>query len=460
MDDPAGSLLLFFLFQEDSIPASRFSLIILKIMGVFVLVAVNGFFVAAEFAFVGARRSRIEALAKEGNSSAIRLLSILDNLTPYLSASQLGITLASLGLGWLGEPLIASILENSMSGLSEYVKHLISFGIAFSIITVLHIVLGEQSPKLLGLEFAEKVALGTALPMQVFYKVFKPFIYALDWASAKVVKPFGLKSEAEHASSYTQDEIRYIIDASHRGGHLNKEEQKLINRVFEFSETTVREAMVPRTEMIGVPATSSLEDIVRAFRQYGYSRLAVYRDSLDDIAGIIHSKDVMSYFLRPKAFRLERVLQKPNYVVDNARLEDVLRQMQKEKFHFGFVVDEHGGIEGIITLEDLLEEIVGDISDEHDVEVNEQIQTEADGSYTLEGGLAVRDLNRRLGMNLPVSESYTTIAGFLMNESGEIMSEGAKVSFNGHVFEVEKVEKRRILKVRMRKSAEHEVGKS
>jgi len=356
--------------------------------------------------------------------------------------------------------LIASILENSMSGLSEYVKHLISFGIAFSIITVLHIVLGEQSPKLLGLEFAEKVALGTALPMQVFYKVFKPFIYALDWASAKVVKPFGLKSEAEHASSYTQDEIRYIIDASHRGGHLNKEEQKLINRVFEFSETTVREAMVPRTEMIGVPATSSLEDIVRAFRQYGYSRLAVYRDSLDDIAGIIHSKDVMSYFLRPKAFRLERVLQKPNYVVDNARLEDVLRQMQKEKFHFGFVVDEHGGIEGIITLEDLLEEIVGDISDEHDVEVNEQIQTEADGSYTLEGGLAVRDLNRRLGMNLPVSESYTTIAGFLMNESGEIMSEGAKVSFNGHVFEVEKVEKRRILKVRMRKSAEHEVGKS
>jgi CBS domain containing-hemolysin-like protein len=192
--------------------------------------------------------------------------------------------------------------------------------------------------------------------------------------------------------------------------------------------------------------------MAKAFRQNGYSRLPVYSDSLDNIAGVIHSKDVMSYLLRPKTFRLDKIIRKPNYVVDTAKLEDVLRQMQTEKFHFGFVVDEHGGIEGIITLEDLLEEIVGDISDEHDEEVNEQINEQPDGSFVLDGGVAVRDVNRRLGLNLPVSEAYTTIAGFLMSESGDILNEGETVPYNGHVFKIEKVDKRRILRVRMEKS--------
>ncbi|HSU25881.1 MAG TPA: hemolysin family protein, partial [Pyrinomonadaceae bacterium] len=234
--------------------------------------------------------------------------------------------------------------------------------------------------------------------------------------------------------------------------HLNKEERQLINQVFEFSETTVREAMIPRTEIVAIPEHCSLQEIAAAFRRNGYSRLPVYRESLDDIVGVIHSKDVMSNLLRPKTFRLERIMQKPVYVVDTARLEDVLRQMQREKFHFGFVVDEHGGVEGIITLEDLLEEIVGDISDEHDEEVNEQIDEQPDGSFVLDGGLAVRDLNRRLDLNLPISDSYTTIAGFLMSESGQLLSEGDTVQFNGHTFRVERAAKRRVLKVRMEKT--------
>lgn len=210
--------------------------------------------------------------------------------------------------------------------------------------------------------------------------------------------------------------------------------------------------MIPRTEIVGVSENCTLEEIARAFRQNGYSRLPVWRGSLDDIVGFIHSKDLMPYLLRPRAFQLEKVVQKPTYIVDTARLEDVLRQMQKAKAHFGFVVDEHGGVEGIITLEDLLEEIVGDISDEHDEEVNEQIHKLTDDVFILDGGLAVRDLNRRLGLNLPISEAYTTIAGFLMSESGQILGEGEQVKFNGHIFKVEKVDKRRILQVRMEKS--------
>ena len=454
MDDPA-SLTGLFLFAE---PASAveapdsFSTII-KILLVFALVVANGFFVAAEFAFVAVRRTRIEALAAEGSKGASRLLEVLDNLSAYLSAAQLGVTLASLGLGALGEPVVEALLGRFMTGLPEYWRHIVSYGIAFVVITSLHIVLGEQAPKLFGLQLAERVAIATALPMEIFYKVFKPFIHLLDWASAKTVRIFGLHADSDHASIYTEDEIRQLIRISEESGHLNKEERRLINRVFEFSETTVKEAMIPRTEIVAIPETCSLEEMAVAFRQHGYSRLPVYRGSLDDIVGVIHSKDVMASLLRPKNFRLDRIIQKPRYVVDTARLEDVLRQMQREKFHFGFVVDEHGGVEGIITLENLLEEIVGDISDEHDEEVNDQIHEQPDGSYLLEGGLAVRDLNRRLDLNLPVSEAYTTIAGFLMAEAGELLNEGDSVSFNGHTFRVEKAAKRRILTVKMEKSA-------
>ena len=290
-----------------------------------------------------------------------------------------------------------------------------------------------------------------ALPLQLFYKVFYPFIRVLDWAGTRTVRLFGLHPSGKHGSSYTEDEIRQLVNISHASGHLNQEERRLINRVFEFSETTVKEAMIPRTEIIALSDTCTMEEIAAVFRKNAYSRLPVYRGSLDEVVGFIHSKDLMPFLLRPKEFELEKVVQKPMYVVDTARLEDVLRQMQREKFHFGFVVDEHGGVEGIITLEDLLEEIVGDISDEHDEEVNEQIRKQQDGSCILDGSLAVRDLNKRCGMNIPVSEAYTTIAGFLMSEAGQILSEGEAVPYNGHIFKIEKVEKRRILQVRMEK---------
>jgi CBS domain containing-hemolysin-like protein len=458
MDDPA-SLYSFFVFAETDIvqEAPTFGAAALKVLLVALLVVANGFFVAAEFAFVGVRRSRIETLASEGNTSARRLLTILDNLNAYLSASQLGITLASLGLGALGEPLVEAILGPWLSQwFAESTRHIISYFIAFVIITALHITVGEQAPKLVGLQIAEKFALATALPMQIFYKVFKLPIRLLDIASAKLVRIFGLKADADHASVYTEDEIRQLINVSHESGHLKEEEKKLINKVFEFSETTVKEAMVPRTAIVAISDTCTLDELAKEFRRHGYSRLPVYHDSLDDIVGVVHSKDVMSNMLRPKTFQLDRVMHKPNYVVDTAKLEDVLRQMQREKFHFGFVVDEHGGVEGIITLEDLLEEIVGDISDEHDEEVNEQIREQPDGSYLLDGGLAVRDLNRRLELNIPISDGYTTIAGFLMSVAGELLEEGETVAFNGVNFIIEKVDKRRIVRVRMEKASELE----
>ncbi|HEU4510152.1 MAG TPA: hemolysin family protein [Pyrinomonadaceae bacterium] len=423
--------------------------IIAKLVAVFLLVLANGFFVAAEFALVGVRVSRIETLVASGSRSARRLMGLLHNLNAYLSACQLGITLASLALGWIGEPAIARLLEGPLSGLSDPWRHGVAFAIGFSIITALHIVIGEQAPKLMGLAVAERVALAVALPLQLFYRIFSLPIRALDWASVRTVKLLGIKATAEHASTYTEEELRRLVDISRESGHLRAEERRLIHRVFEFSDTLVREAMVPRTEMAAMPYTTDLKEITKAFDQHRYSRLPVYKESLDDVIGFIHSKDVMPYLLYPEKFKLEDVLQPPMYVVDTARLEHVLRQMQIAKMHFGFVVDEHGGLEGIITLEDLLEEIVGEISDEHDEEVNEQI-TEIDKStYVLDGGLAVRDLNRRLKLSVPESEAYTTIGGFLMTRAGHVLKPGEVVQHDGLVFKIERVEKRRVMRVKL-----------
>src|SRR5678816_3079881 len=278
--------------------------IAVKLLAVLVLVAANGFFVAAEFALVGVRSSRIETIANQGSRTAKRLMTLLQNLNAYLSACQLGITLASLALGWIGEPAIARLLEGPLSGFSEWWRHAIAFAIAFSIITSLHIVIGEQAPKLVGLAIAEKVALAIALPLQLFYKVFSLPIRALDWASARSVQLLGIKATAEHASTYTEEELRRLIDISRESGHLRAEERRLIHRVFEFSDTVVREAMVPRTEMAAIAYTSNLKEITQAFDQHRYSRLPVYRESFDDVCGFIHSKDVMPYLLHPDKFKL------------------------------------------------------------------------------------------------------------------------------------------------------------
>ncbi|HEV8133166.1 MAG TPA: hemolysin family protein [Pyrinomonadaceae bacterium] len=427
---------------------------LLKLFGVAILIGGNAFFVSSEFALVSVRRTRLETRANNGSKGARAALRLLDNPTIFISAVQLGVTLASLALGWLGEPTIAALLEPvahavAPEGRANYVAHILAFAIAFSLISFMHILLGELVPKMFALERAEIVAVVTAPALELFAKVFQAPLWLLNRSGSAVGRLIGLNSSLEKNSVYTEAELRQLVDVSRESGHLRAEERRLIHRVFEFSDTVVREAMVPRTEMAAIKHKCTLEQITKAFEQHRYSRLPVYRDSFDDVIGFVHSKDVMPYLLHPESFHLEDVLQPPLYVVDTARLEHVLRQMQKAKMHFGFVVDEHGGLEGIITLEDLLEEIVGEISDEHDEEVNEQITQVNDRTYILAGGLAVRDLNRRLKLTLPESEAYTTIGGFLMTEVGQVLKPGQIVTYDGLCFHVERVEKRRVMRVRL-----------
>jgi CBS domain containing-hemolysin-like protein len=422
----------------------------LNVVIVFLLVLANGFFVASEFALVGVRRSRIATLAEAGNRRAKILLGLVDNLNAYISATQLGITLASLALGWIGEPAVAGLLEIPLKGrVSDAVLHTIALTVAFSIITFLHIVLGELAPKTIALERAEKTALAVALPMQIFYKVFSYPIRLLDWAGTRTVRLLGLRPSSGHASIYTEEELRQLIDISRRSGHLEEEEQELINGVFEFSDAEVREAMIPRTAVDAIPVSATLEETKKAFRTLGYSRLPVYRERLDDIVGILFRRDLEPYLegSRPGGFDVEKLLHPPKFIPATARLGAALRLMQSSRTHLAIAVDEHGGMEGIVTLEDLLEEIVGEINDEYDEEVRSQISKEASGTYLLSGMLTVRDANRQLNLRLPEDGGYTTLAGFLLARAGRLLLEGETVEHEGMRFRVERVDKRRIRRI-------------
>lgn len=421
---------------------------LLYIVIVLVLVCANGFFVASEFSLVGVRRSRIQTLAASGNARAKRLLNLLDNLNAYISATQLGITMASLALGWIGEPVFAHLLEAPLKGrVSEVALHTISFAIAFTIITFLHIVLGELAPKTLALERAEKVALAISWPMQAFYKIFRWPIRLLDWAGTRTVRVFGLHPTQDHASVYTEEELRHLVDISRKSGHLEPEEQQLINRVFEFSDAEVREAMVPRHQVSGLPDTATLEDARAMFLLTGYSRLPIYAGNLDEIVGLLFRKDLDMGRIPTEGFDLSKQGRSPAYIPATTSLGTALRRMQMARVHFMFVVDEHGGVEGILTLEDLLEEIVGEINDEYDDEVREQIRQDGE-TFVLDGLLAVRDANRRLGLELAEDETYTTIAGFLMARAGRVLKLGDRVEHDSGVFTIERVENRRIARVR------------
>jgi CBS domain containing-hemolysin-like protein len=426
-------------------------LTVIYIVTVFLLVLANGFFVASEFALVAVRRSRIEVLAEDGNRRAKVLLELIDNLNGYISATQLGITMASLALGWIGEPAFARLLEVPLRGhVSDAMRHTIAFTLAFTAITFLHIVLGELAPKTLALERTERIALAIAWPMRLFHKLLRWPIRLLDWAGMRTVRLFGLHPSVSHESEYTSDELRHLIDISRNSGGIEADEQRLLQRVFEFSDAEVSEVMVPRSAVKALPLTASFELTRKTFRSLGYSRLPVYREQIDSIVGVIYRRDLEPYLEHPQVegFNLEKLLHPPKYIPATAQLSIALRQMQASRTHLAFVVDEYGGLEGIVTLEDLLEEIVGEIVDEFDEEAPLQIEKD-NGTYLLDGMLTVRDANNLLGLQLPEEASYTTVAGFMLARAGRMMTSGDFIEYNGAHFSVESMDRRRIRRVRL-----------
>ena len=424
---------------------------LLYLLLVLLLVATNGFFVAAEFSLVSVRRSRIVSLVESGDARAATLLGLLDNLNSYISATQLGITMASLALGWIGEPALSRLLEGPLHGLvSDTVRHTIAFTGAFTIITFLHIVLGELAPKTLALDRAERVAMAVAWPLRLFHTLFSWPIRVLDFAGRSTVNLLGLHCSPDHESIYTVDELRQIINVSHTSGTLEADEQQLLHRIFEFSDSEVQDVMIPRNAVTAIPSTATLKETLHAFNALGFSRIPVYLDQLDNIIGIVVRRDLEPFLSQTDSpnFNLSKLAHPPHFIPANAQLSTALKQMQSSRTHMVFVVDEYGGFEGIITLEDLLEEIVGEIDDEFD-DVSTAQCVEDNNDFLLDGMLTMREVNLRLNLHLPEDAPYSTIAGFLLAQAGRLLQQGESIQFEGTRFTVENVDRKRIRRVRV-----------
>ena len=431
---------------------------LLKLTAVLLLVLANGFFVASEFALVGVRRSRVEALVAEGNKRARTLLGVISHLDAYISATQLGITLASLGLGWIAEATVADLLTPVFhfilpSPASEVAAHSVAVAVAFAIITFLHIVLGELAPKTLALERAEAVALAVARPMLIFHNIFKAPIWVLNYSGIIVLRAIGIKAAPEHIASYSEEELRHLIALSHKSGHLIEEERQMINNVFDFTEATVESVMMPRPEIEALDAELSPAQMLEIFEQMGYSRMPVYRDSIDNVIGVLLHKD-LSRLVRSGGASIDEILRPAVFLPPYVKLHEALRRLRRSNAHMAMVVDEHGGVEGLVTLEDMIEEIVGDIRDEHDEIAARSVVEHADGSYTVSGKLSVRDANRMLALGLPESDSYHTVAGFMLARAGRLLKPGDSVDYTSLRLTVQSSARNRIVETKIERLQE------
>jgi CBS domain containing-hemolysin-like protein len=420
-------------------------------------VVLNGFFVAAEFAIVKVRMSQIELRAREGNMFAGVARHILEHLDAYLSASQLGITLASLGLGWIGESVVANIVAQATLALNitlaPEVLHTISVIIAFAIITVLHIVVGEQAPKTYAIRRSEAVTLAVAFPLRAFYVIFKPVVVALNWMSNAMLGIAGIEHAGEH-DVHSPQELRYLIAESSKQGALELSEQELIDNVFEFTETTAAQVMVPRSKISALDIDTPVNELLDTVMTEGYSRLPVYRGTIDTIVGIIYAKDLLTLMHHRDLVIMQDILHAPYYVQEDVKLKRLLRDMQRDKVHMAVVLDEFGGTAGLLTLEDIIEELVGNIQDEYDDEAPMHAQ-QSSGSFELDAAIRIDEANEFLPEPLPESDDYETLGGLINMRAGRIPVAGDVVVIDGYSCTIMAASPRRVERVRVtRRTAE------
>ncbi|MDI3328336.1 MAG: hemolysin family protein [Alicyclobacillaceae bacterium] len=423
--------------------------LLIKLIAVFALVLLNGFFVAAEFALVKVRSTRLQQLAQEGHMRARFAQRVVSKLDAYLSATQLGITLASLGLGWIGEPAVARVLWPlfTWAGLPAAVAHTVAFVVAFSFITLLHIVLGELAPKSLAIRMAEPAALWTAMPLALFYKVMYPAIWFLNGLANLLLRWMGIEPVVSgHQTAYTEEEIRLLVSESHRSGLIDSTEKALVDNIFHFSDRVAREVMVPRTDMVCLYADRSPEENFEIARTHRHTRYPVALGDKDHILGFIHVSDLYVQGLQAGERNLQEIIREVLRVPESMEISRVLRLMQKQRSQIAVVVDEYGGTAGILTLEDILEEIVGEIRDEFD---EERAPVETVGNVTyLDGRILVEDVNDMFGLEIDDSE-VDSIGGWVAAQLDGNPKVGKTVVVDDYVFEIVEVDNVRVTRLRV-----------
>ncbi len=404
------------------------------------LVLLNGFFVAAEFAIVKVRSSQI-ALEK-GNLSNRAAQNIINNLDGYLAATQLGITLASLGLGWVGEGVTSRIVLDAMSGLglslNEVLAHRIGVGLAFAMLTILHIVFGELAPKTLAIRYSTSTTLRVSVPLRIFYYVFRPFIWLLNSMANVILKVVGVKPVTEQ-EIHSEDELKLIIAESEEGGAIEPNERELIQNVFDFDDRVVRQVMVPRVKITGLHASLTIQEAMDHVLKEGYSRYPVYENSLDEIIGIVHAKDIIAVYVQKGSKGLKDVMRPAHFIPEAKPIDVLLREFQRRKTQMAIVVSEFGGTIGIVTLEDIIEELVGEIQDEHDHEAQIVIPQDK-GVYQIVAQSSLHDINKFVDEPFPESEEYETLSGLLTFHKPSL-KEGDTFVLMGYKFKILKLNK-------------------
>ncbi|MEF7557044.1 hemolysin family protein [Bacillus thuringiensis] len=432
---------------------------IFNLVMVAILIAFTGFFVAAEFAIVKVRSSRIDQLVAEGKRGALAAKKVTTNLDEYLSACQLGITVTAMGLGWLGEPTIEKLLHPLFEkwNLNPSISSVLTFGLAFMLMTYLHVVVGELAPKTMAIQKAEKVTLLFAAPLMMFYKVMYPFIWVLNSSARVITGLFGLKPASEHEVAHTEEELRLILSDSYESGEINQAEYKYVNNIFEFDNRIAKEIMVPRTEIVGFYLEDSVEEHMKVIQNERYTRYPIFGEDKDDIIGMVNVKDFFIRYMTEDQKDLSsiRSYMRPIIeVMETTPIHDLLLQMQKKRIPMAVLYDEYGGTAGIVTLEDILEEIVGEIRDEYDEDEAPPIQHVNEQHIIVDGKVLISEVKDLFGLHIE-EDDVDTIGGWIMMQNHEI-EEGQHVEAEGYEFKVLEKDAYQIKRVEIRKMEEEQ----
>ncbi|PLS17588.1 hypothetical protein CVD28_11380 [Bacillus sp. M6-12] len=416
---------------------------ILNLVLIAILIALTGFFVASEFAIVKVRSTRIDQLIEEGSSRAISARKVIASLDEYLSACQLGITITALGLGWLGEPTIERIIHPVMDALNfpAAASQILSFGLAFALITFLHVVIGELAPKTLAIQKAEAVTLLTAKPLIFFYKLMFPFIWTLNGSARIITRMFGLKPVSEHELAHTEEELRMILSESYKNGEINQSEFKYVNKIFEFDDRIAKEIMVPRTEIVSMSKDDTIESFVKLMTEEKFTRYPVIDGDKDHVIGLVNVKELFTDMISQNKHtqkKVEYYLRPIIRVIDSIPIHDLLVKMQKDRIHMAILMDEYGGTSGLVTVEDILEEIVGDIRDEFDLDEIPMVRKLKDDHFIVDSKVLLSEINDMLGLEIE-DEVIDTIGGWILSENYDV-KQGERLYHGAYCFRISEME--------------------
>jgi CBS domain containing-hemolysin-like protein len=400
----------------------------------FFLVLLNGFFVAAEFAMVRVRGSQVEIKAKTGSPVAKVARGILHNLDGYLAATQLGITIASLGLGWVGQDVVTKLMLNLFLVCGVVIKSTLiintSHIVAFAFITILHIVFGELAPKSIAIQRSVRTVMTISLPLRFFFVVFRPVIWMLNGFANFILSLMGIKP-VQGETSHSSEELQYLLDQGKETGALDSTEHELIQNVFDFNERVVKNIMIPRTKISGVDISTNKEELLEVIISEGYSRIPVYDNVIDKIVGIVHAKDILPLLARNEEIILKNIIRKPYFVPETKKINDLMAELQQKRIQIAIVLDEFGGTAGMVTLEDIVEELVGDIQDEYDEE-KPIVEKVNDREFIVNALAPIYDVNGHLPHDLPEDGDFDTVSGWLGDIFGKIPDVGEQKESNGY----------------------------